>query len=66
MHQALTRRGQQLAQMGEACWLQSVRHYHGVTRATLTTDQANATAPETIAREVADRLTEVYGVQAGG
>jgi glycosyltransferase involved in cell wall biosynthesis len=62
IHDALTANGQLFAHLGEPYWSQSVRHYHGVTRATLTADQANATAPTGIEVEVSRRLAEVYGV----
>ncbi len=68
IHEALVRTGWSFAHLGEPYWAQSVRHYHGVTRATLTRDQENATAPDSIADEVQRRLLEVYGVsvpQAG-
>ena len=59
-HEALSQAGQRLFDLGEPYWSQSVRHYHGVTRATLTADQGNATAPNSISREVAARLAERY------
>jgi hypothetical protein len=62
IHEALIRSGWSFAHLGEPYWSQSVRHYHGVTRATLTRDQANATAPGSIADEVRSRLEAVYGV----
>lgn len=50
------------ASVGEPFWSQSVKHYHGVTRATLTRGQANATAPNAIETEVTRRLEEQFDV----
>ena len=60
VHQALVGQGQHLAHLGEPYWSQSLRHYHGVTRATLTQDFQNATVPGAIAAEVAARLASEY------
>jgi glycosyltransferase involved in cell wall biosynthesis len=65
IHESLTARGKSLAHIGEPYWSQSVRHYHGVTRATLTADKANATAPSSIQAEVSQRLAQAYGIVVG-
>ena len=65
VHAALVNRGQTLAHLGEPYLSQSVRHYHGVTRATLNADQSNATSPASIAQAVAARLADAYGMQVG-
>ena len=62
VHESLVGRGLALAHLGEPYWSQSVRHYHGVTRATLSAGQGNATAPGTILAEVAERLLAGYGM----
>lgn len=62
IHEALVGQGQHLAHLGEPYWSQSVRHYHGVTRATLSEGQGNATAPGAILAEVAERLHAGYGM----
>ncbi|MFM7295420.1 MAG: hypothetical protein ACKO1K_11520 [Burkholderiales bacterium] len=62
IHEALVRQGRHLAHLGEPYWSQSVRHYHGVTRATLSEGQENATAPGAILAEVAERLRAGYGM----
>lgn len=40
----------------------SVKHYHGITRATLSPGRDNATAPNSVLGEVARRLRDEYGV----
>ncbi len=65
VHRALVGQGQHLAHLGEPYWSQSLRHYHGVTRATLTQDFQNATAPDAIAAEVAARLASEYQLVVG-
>lgn len=65
VHEALGLAGLRLFDLGELFWAHSVRHYHGVTRATLTADQSNATSPASIAREVAARLADAYGMRVG-
>ena len=62
VHESLVGQGLALAHLGEPYWSQSVRHYHGVTRATLSAGQGNATAPGTILAEVAERLLAEYGM----
>jgi glycosyltransferase involved in cell wall biosynthesis len=62
IHEALLGQGRCLADLGEPYWSQSVRHYHGVTRATMSEGQANATAPGAILSEVAERLRAGYGL----
>jgi glycosyltransferase involved in cell wall biosynthesis len=62
LHEALTKQGLSLFNLGEPHWSNSVRHYHGVTRATLKANQANATAPNIIQHEVATRLKAEYGL----
>jgi hypothetical protein len=62
LHEALTKQGLSLFNLGEPLWSNSVRHYHGVTRATLRANQANATAPNIIQHEVATRLKAEYGL----
>lgn len=63
LHQALVQQGSSFAHLGEPFWSQSLRHYHGVTRAALTRGQGNATAPDTIEREVAARLVAEYAIR---
>lgn len=62
IHEALARAGKHLVHLGEPYHSQSVHHYHGVTRATLTVGQSNATAPSTIADEVEHRLRTQYNI----
>jgi len=50
------------ASVGEPFWSQSLKHYHGVTRATLTCGQTNATPPNAIETEVTRRLEEQFDV----
>lgn len=63
LHQALRGHGLGLADLGEPYLSLSLRHYHGVTRATLTDNQQNATAPDAIADEVAARLMSEYALR---
>jgi glycosyltransferase involved in cell wall biosynthesis len=62
IHESLVGRGRHLAHLGEPYWSRSVRHYHGVTRATLSEGQGNATPPGAILAEVAERLHAGYGL----
>jgi glycosyltransferase involved in cell wall biosynthesis len=62
IHESLVGHGRHLAHLGEPYWSRSVRHYHGVTRATLSQGQGNATAPGAILAEVAERLLAGYGM----
>lgn len=62
VHEALLAGGHTLADLGEPYLSQSLTHYHGVTRATLTEGKENATAPSAIRAEVVKRLGQVYGV----
>lgn len=63
IHAALVAAGRRFVGLGEPWLSTSLRHYHGVTRATLTAGQANATAPNAIAIEVAERLRGEYGME---
>lgn len=63
IHAALRHSGQQFVGLGEPWFSTALRHYHGVTRATLTAGQANATAPSAIDNEVRERLFAEYGVK---
>jgi glycosyltransferase involved in cell wall biosynthesis len=65
VHQALLASGLKLADLGEPDLSQSVRHYHGVTRAALNRDQANATPQSQIQTEVEARLRDVYQTVIG-
>ncbi|MBL8510032.1 MAG: glycosyltransferase family 2 protein [Betaproteobacteria bacterium] len=62
LHENLLAAGYRLAHLGEDHWANSLRHYHGVTRATLKAGQANATAPDSITTQVLTRLSDHYGV----
>ena len=65
IHETLIRAGKHMVHLGEPYHSQSVHHYHGVTRATLTAGKTNATAPNAIADEVEKRLLALYGIQIG-
>ncbi|MEI6737449.1 MAG: glycosyltransferase [Pseudomonadota bacterium] len=65
LHAAMLKQGGVFADLGDLLFSQSVRHYHGVTRATLVKDQENATAPDSIAAEVATRLVSEYAIRVG-
>lgn len=62
IHEVMIKQSRHLADLGEPYWSQSVRHYHGVTRATLSVGQGNATPPGSILAEVAERLHARYGL----
>ena len=62
IHSWLTQSGARFASVGEPFLSQSLKHYHGVTRATLTRGQANATPPNAIETEVIRRLEEQFDV----
>jgi glycosyltransferase involved in cell wall biosynthesis len=62
VHDDLIKNGLHFADLGEPHFSSSVKHYHGVTRATLANGQANATAPNLIANEVRARLASVYDI----
>lgn len=62
LHAALRAAGWRFHDLGEPYWSRSVRHYHGVTRATLSAGLGNATTPEAIAAEVRQRLRQVHGL----
>lgn len=62
LHATLMSRGNIFANLGDLLFSQAVRHYHGVTRATLVKDQENATAPDAIGDEVAARLVSEYAI----
>jgi hypothetical protein len=64
LHRQLQARGLTLAHLGEPYLSESLKHYHGVTRATLQDGQLNATAPHAIRDEVRARLRDVYGFDA--
>lgn len=65
LHQAMVKVGLDFTDLGEPYLSQSLRHYHGVTRATLIADQQNATTPGAIADEVAARLLAEYAIALG-
>lgn len=54
--------GLTFADFGMALCAASVKHYHGITRATLSPGRDNATAPNLILNEVMQRLRDEYGV----
>ena len=62
VHAALLAQRYRLVDLGEPFWSRSLRHYHGVTRATMQNGQRNATSASTIRREVCERLRSVYGI----
>jgi len=62
VHQSLVCAGYALTDLGEPYLSQSVRHYHGVTRATLNAKQKNAASPGAINAEVEERLQTLYGL----
>jgi glycosyltransferase involved in cell wall biosynthesis len=65
VHEMLTKDSSQFIDLGEPYFSQALRHYHGVTRATLVEGKANATAPNAIADEVATRLLKEYAITVG-
>jgi glycosyltransferase involved in cell wall biosynthesis len=65
IHSWLTQSEARFASVGEPFLSQSLKHYHGVTRATLTRGQANATPPNAIETEVNLRLKEQFNVAVG-
>jgi glycosyltransferase involved in cell wall biosynthesis len=66
VHAALVREGYTFHDLGELDFSYKVRHYHGVTRATLVDGKDNATDPASIARDVRGRLADIYGVSPDG
>ena len=54
----------QFADFGMGLCASSVKHYHGITRATLSPGRDNATQPNSVLDEVMQRLRDEYGVRA--
>jgi hypothetical protein len=65
LHECLTKsHGFKFVDFGMALCASSVKHYHGITRATLSPGRDNATPPHSILDEVMQRLKHEYGIQS--